>query len=50
MSYFYDLENPGMFGILILRDTGTELFRTHKPRDEWDPKSWPKCSETRYVE
>jgi hypothetical protein len=30
--YFYDLENPGTFGVQnrILLDSGTELFKTHK--------------------
>ena len=32
MSYFYDLEKPGTFGVPygILWDTGTELFKIHK--------------------
>ena len=30
--YFYDLENPGAFGVQnrILLDSGTEPFKTHK--------------------
>jgi hypothetical protein len=31
-TYFYNLENPGAFGVpnRILRNTGTELFRIRK--------------------
>jgi hypothetical protein len=44
MSYFHDLAKLGTFDPNpSLRDTGAELFETHKPglswenRDEWDP-------------
>ena len=31
-SYYYGLEKPGTFGVShrILRDIGTEIFKTHK--------------------
>ena len=49
LSYFYDLEAPGTFGVpnRILRGTETELFKTHKTenvpgknREECDPPNY----------